>query len=285
MLYQAQSTQAEVNKRLAGATAAQLPPTPPPTDAQRIAAATTIVEQIFGQAFVFVTGFTPSPSPTVGAALTAGPALVGDAHAPIQWLQQASRVREPLGRWRTARLLTEAMGAPPLSLDIAQFPVVAGAPPPRQWIGLPFSSDADRVAGVLSVALARPSAPAATDTWYGLMIDECGRLHPERHGDHGTCVPLRRRAAEAPQTVLVAVPPVPGQPWDVTTLATIVSETLDLAKIRGVDARLLGSLSQLIPAIYFQANANDDTIVFPWETTLRAETTITTGTLAVGATS
>jgi hypothetical protein len=117
------------------------------------------------------------------------------------------------------------------------------------------------------------------------MIDEWVELIPNATEITGLAFHYDVARAEAPQAVLLAVPPVPGQPWDFNTLATIVSETLDLAKSRGVDARLLGSLSQLLPAIYFQANANDDTIVFPWETTLRAETTITTATLAVGATS
>src|SRR5262249_56513890 len=130
---------AMVNSRIANATAAHLPPNPPPTDAQRVAAAAEITLQIFGRGFVLVPGFTPAPTATVAAALAAGPAIIGDAHAPITWLHQVTRVREPLGRWRRARLLTEAMGAAPLALAIAQFPVVAGAAPPH-WGGLPCSS-------------------------------------------------------------------------------------------------------------------------------------------------
>ncbi len=283
LIDQAQRTQAAVNARIAAATAAHLPPTPPPTDAARVAAAVEIAQQIFGQGFVLVTGFAPSPAATVGSALAAGPALVGDPHAPIKWLQQASRVRTALGRWRRVRLLTEAMGAPPVALDIAQFPVVAGAPPPH-WVGLPFASEADRVSGRLSVALARPSTPAATATWYGLTIDEWVELIPNATEMTGLAFHYDVAKAEAPHAVLVAVPPASVEQWDFNTLATIVGETLDLAKMRGVDGRLLGSLSQLIPAIYFTANANDDTVTFPWRGTLRAETTITAATIAAGAT-
>ena len=162
---------------MAGATAAQLPPTPPPTDAQRMAAATTIVEQIFGQAFVFVTEFSPSPSATVGAALTAGPALVGDPYAAIKWLQQASRVREPLGRWRTARLLRRRWGRRRCRSTLRSS---RWLPARHRRSGSDCRSHWMRTAcrDYSSVALARPSAPAATDTWYGLMIDEWVELIP-----------------------------------------------------------------------------------------------------------
>ncbi len=40
----------------------------------------------------------------------------------------------------------------------------------------------------------------------------------------------------------------------------MVNETLDLAKLRGVDGELLGELGQLLPGIYLAANASDDTI-------------------------
>jgi hypothetical protein len=43
----------------------------------------------------------------------------------------------------------------------------------------------------------------------------------------------------APQSVLLAVPPVPDQPWTVASLHRVLVETLDLAKLRAVDAELL----------------------------------------------
>jgi len=59
-------------------------------------------------------------------------------------------------------------------------------------------------------------------------------------------------------------------------VADILLETLDLARIRAVDSSLLGVLGQLLPAIFFTANDNDDTIAIKWRGALRAETTVVT---------
>ena len=56
--------------------------------------------------------------------------------------------------------------------------------------------------------------------------------------------------AEAPQTILLAVPPTSAPRWDLASLLAILNETLDLAKVRAVDGELLGALGQLLPAIY-----------------------------------
>ncbi len=66
--------------------------------------------------------------------------------------------------------------------------------------------------------------------------------------------------AEAPQAILLAVSPTNAATWDFDTVAAILQETLDLAKIRGVDSQLLGQLGQVLPAVYVAENAANDTI-------------------------
>jgi hypothetical protein len=66
--------------------------------------------------------------------------------------------------------------------------------------------------------------------------------------------------AFAPQTVLVAVPPVPGQDWTTETLRHVLVETLDLAKLRAVDPALLGAAAQYLPALYVPFNTADDAV-------------------------
>ena len=51
----------------------------------------------------------------------------------------------------------------------------------------------------------------------------------------------------APQSVLIAVPPVPGQDWTAETLRRVLMETLDLAKLRAVDTESLGAAAQHLP--------------------------------------
>ena len=58
----------------------------------------------------------------------------------------------------------------------------------------------------------------------------------------------------APQSVLLAVPPVPDAPWTVGGLHRVLMETLDMAKLRAVDCEALGELGPYMPALYFAFN-------------------------------
>src|SRR5262249_44018017 len=64
----------------------------------------------------------------------------------------------------------------------------------------------------------------------------------------------------APQNVLVAVPPVPGQDWTTESLRQVLMETLDLAKLRAVESSQLGAAAQYLPAIYLPFNTGDDAV-------------------------
>src|SRR5262249_20325861 len=147
------------------------------------------------------------------------------------WLQQAARVRAPLGRWRRLRLFGEALGAPAATFDVAQLPHVDGA----RWVALPFTNQADRPpGGRVSLVLHRPVTPAVTDPWYGLVIDEWPEVIPNAIEHTGLAFHYDDPGAEAAQAVLLAVPP-DATKWDFDSLAAIVNETLDLARMRAVD--------------------------------------------------
>ena len=67
--------------------------------------------------------------------------------------------------------------------------------------------------------------------------------------------------AEAPQAVLLAVPPDRGAAvWTPDTLVAVLLETLELAKIRGVEVEMLDELGQLLPAVYPAWNTEGDTV-------------------------
>jgi len=61
----------------------------------------------------------------------------------------------------------------------------------------------------------------------------------------------------APQSILLAVPPVPGNPWTGWDLQRVLIETLDLAKLRAVEPQALDEVSQYLPALYFGFNAGN----------------------------
>ena len=60
--------------------------------------------------------------------------------------------------------------------------------------------------------------------------------------------------------MLLAVPPVQKETWDLESVAAILNETADLAQVRAVDLELLGALGQLIPAIYLPTDEANNAI-------------------------
>ena len=141
-------------------------------------------------------------------------------------------------------------------LELAQLPHVPG----ESWVGLAFGAGARHQSGRLSLVLHRVAAPSTTEPWAGLVIDEWPEVIPSRTETTGLAFHYDDPGAEAPQAVLIAVPPGAAPRWDLATLAEIVRDALDLAKLRGVDGDFLGLLGQILPTIYVSTNVKDDTV-------------------------
>ena len=94
----------------------------------------------------------------------------------------------------------------------------------------------------------------------GLWIDEWSEIVPSREETTAITFQYNPPDACAPQTILLAVPPVPGEDWTVATLHRVLAETLDLAKLRGVDSDALSECGQFLPALCFAFNAKDDAV-------------------------
>jgi hypothetical protein len=248
------------------------------TDA--VATATSVVQAVFGRGFVFLPAFQPiNASGTLDAAIAASAALVGDAMAPVRWFQQAARVRPGLARWRKVGLYAEALGGSVLGLDVAQLPYEAG----DFWMALPFPvqpangpKPRQPVSGRVSLALSRPSRPAASASWVGLLVDEWSETIPLPMENTGVALHYEAPRSQPAQAVLVAVPPTAAPGWDYETLVEIVGETLDLAKVRAVDPSLLGDLAQLLPAIYLPMNLGGEVVATNLAPYLGAEAAIDT---------
>ncbi len=142
---------------------------------------------------------------------------------------------------------------------LVQMPVVSG----ERWVAHPFEEGSRPPSGRLSLVLQQPSAAKADGEWTGILIDEWTELIPSTSELTGIAFNYDDPDSEAPQAILIAVPAVPGGIeglWDLPSLVDMLRETLDLAKIRAVDGELLGSLSQLLPAIYLATIPRDDTV-------------------------
>jgi hypothetical protein len=51
-----------------------------------------------------------------------------------------------------------------------------------------------------------------------------------------------------------------GTPWTIGSLNRVLLETLDLARLRGVDPGALGEIAHYLPATYLAFNVNADAV-------------------------
>ena len=198
---------------------------------------------IFGDAFP-VLPLVDAPGEW-SSALNDDPAFLGgDPAAAVAWVQQVGLVRAPVERFLLAT------GGGPLA--------VAQHPPAPRWAGLPLADGAEPAADVTSVLVHGAGAGAARLA--GFVVDEWADVVPVRGATAGVAFDFDEPGARAPQAVLLAVPPVVGAAWTLDTLAAVVTETADLARIRMVGPDEMPWVGHYLPALYVADNPDGDTI-------------------------
>lgn len=203
---------------------------------------------------------------------TLGPAPAGGSGAPVAaWLQRVGAVRPAARGWQELLTLTGARSGAPRTLRASQSPLSpAGARGGRaadRWIGGPFPAARRPPARQqLTCHLPAPlpdGAPLAGivfDEWVEVLpgTDALAGPQPEGPGDEpvppeseltGLTFHFDRPDAQAPQAILVAVPPNPRRGWTADGLALVVRDTLELAKLRAVDLGDLPLLDDLLPGV------------------------------------
>lgn len=193
----------------------------------------------------------------------------------IPWFQRIARIRDGAARLDAALMYAEALGAgDSLNFRVAQLP--APDKDVDRWVGLDVNP---MPGGRLSLAVHTPLVEQTSVEFplkdaeekpvllAGLLIDEWVEVVP--NASETTAVTFHYDAPGAcpPQAVLLAVHPVPHQPWNLETLEAVLLETMDLAKLRAVDPDALAKTSPLghyLPALYFAykkgGDPNGDTI-------------------------
>lgn len=242
------------------------------TEAGPVVSAQGKLTQLFGESFRVIVPFTPATT-AIGQALAVGPTPVPTPAQRREWLRGAALVRPPLDRYHRLTLLQRALGGTSAALTVTQVPHAPGA----SWAALPFADEAHRHAsGLMGLALLSASGgvPAANASWAGLLLDEWTELIP--NADEATAVAIHYDdpGAEAPQAILVAVPPDDATNWTLDTVTDVLRETLQLARLRAVDGDLLGDLSVLLPATYLAANPRSDTVSAVFTGLLRSDAII-----------
>ena len=255
----ARAAQNELASRAAGAPALTA------TDASSLlAAATATVEAVFGRDFVLLPQLAPPAPAALAASLAESSAIVADPNLPRRVLQQVARVRPGVGRWRSLFLYAEALGTLAPTVDVAQLPAGQAA-----WAAQPGAAPAN---GTISLLLHRPMQTAPAHPWAGLVIDEWNELIPSATQPTSIAFHHDNPVAEAPQAVLLAVPPTTASTWDNEALVDTVRETLILAKLRLVEP--VDGLRPFLPAICLTGNTANETVSTNLIPALIAEPTI-----------
>lgn len=213
---------------------------------------------VFGADFVALPRFDCAHAAELNRALAASTtAQGGDALAAQTWFARSGRVRDALSRLADPLRGAEVLATgTQLDLRVAQLPFVAD----ERWVGLPPLAGATLPAGKLSLVVQRTAAFDAALPIAGLMVDEWVEIVPNRSETTALAFQYDPPNTTAPQSVLLAVPPVPGQGWTVQSLHRVLVETLDLTKHRAVDTEALGELAHYLPAMFFAFNASDDAV-------------------------
>lgn len=252
------------------------PPTTQDLIAVRAAGAATLAASaaapddpgaLFGDGFPVLELAAPPVPATLAAALAVNPVssapaevlapMGGAAQAVASWIETHGRVRAGVGRladvllWARMRGTDIASGAGAVravQLPIEPFPDADAADRGR-WVGLPFPAPLgpDPVTHLVAHTLGNLAATAGIAV---LVVDEFVESVPSGNTTTSVSFGFDAPAARPPQSILIAVPPVPGQGWTMASLAEVVGETLDLAKIRMVDLSSVAWAGRLIPAIY-----------------------------------
>jgi hypothetical protein len=213
---------------------------------------------IFGPAFVVLPWFTAANSAELRQALADSEKVQdGDTFASTTWFQRMARVRVGVARLNQALSYAEAIGSgEKLRLLIAQLPYVVG----DRWVGLPLKDGRTLPGGRLSLVVLSSTPVDVSQPLAGLLIDEWVEVVPNAKETTGIALQYDQPDAAPPQTILIAVPPDLGVPWTVWSLQKVLLETLDLARIRGVDSEALDGVGHYLPALYFAFNTANDTV-------------------------
>ncbi len=222
------------------------------------------VRRVAGDSFPLAAPFVPVPDGELAQNLE-GDSRVKNAGYPdvMIWLRRLARVRPALRDFHDSLLTAELRDNEAAAVRVTQTPHDSAN---DQWAAQDFRGR-------------RPSAPQRTAVLHvphgadpktplcGWLIDAWSERIPgltvlkddpdsDRSELAGLTFHFNQPDAQAPHVILVAVPPDVSKPWTEEAVLKIVSETLDLAKIRAMDHRDLPRVTPFLPVTYI-AMADD----------------------------
>ena len=216
-----------------------------------------LLQTVFGRGFTVLPRFTAPAAADFDAALDAAGLLAGDADAPERWLAQLVPIRAGVWRYDALRTLRALVsGDRPEDLHVAQLPHSAG----ERWLALPFDPATPPPSHRVGIVADVLPGFDPTASQCGLVLDEWIERIPVQTQSTGLAFHYDQPTARAPQAVVFALAPEGAETWDDAALATVLSDTLSLARARGVDLEMLPALGQLLPTLFFPFNVGGETV-------------------------
>lgn len=208
------------------------------------------LEILFGDEFTVLPAFEPSNGAELTRTFDRDDLTGGDPLAAETWFQRISRVRDRTANYRRALSYAEAVtGDRKRDLSVGQVP----HRPDELWIGL---DEVDPEPGRLSLIgqFGTGFDGDFTGRVTGLYIDDLVETIPEPTETTGVALNYDAPDVAPPHSILLAVPP-DDNGWDRSTLESVVTDTMDLLKLRLVDLEDLDTaFDQLLPMIHLPDN-------------------------------
>jgi hypothetical protein len=183
----------------------------------------------------------PFTLPTSGGVVLSS--TLADADELDDWLEVAATVHPSLGQLGRAIELSGFLGLAPPTLIAGHGPLIDG----DQWAAThrPAAGTGGRVAA--AVVAHGPVAPGSEVV--GLLVDRWSERIPNPDQVTGVAFHFDAPSCEAPQTMLLVVPPE-GTTWSTGLVMDSVVETIEWMQLRAVAIDDLGDYGQALPTTF-----------------------------------
>ena len=225
---------------------------------------------IFGESFVILPQFDPPEQESLNDAIKSQAEILktNGKNRIYQWMQQAAQTHAPVQRLEDFLIFTDAWttyeNKSRFKPNIITLPIVPGKSL-ENWQALcndelGFNNNTERPRGVMNLALFSDHFEFS-DKICGLHIDSWEENLPFDQVDTAVAFQADTPNQQPIHCCLIAVPGDRSDKigfWNLLDLEAIVCDTIDLAKIRGVDLDAMPDLAGLFPAIFMPADPEQD---------------------------
>lgn len=250
LLTHAESVLAETASKLEACDDARALITTDTTNDQKVEIEVKAGAALLGTDFRMLPVFTPNNPDELESSFASSASLLSEATTPLpveEWLGGVSRVRPRMALWERAALMSDNFDRRVLRLDPVQLPHQVDDP----WLAIEYPPEYTLSGEKLLLAVHQDRPFDKTLPQKGIVLDEWVEVVPGREETTGIAFHYDAPNSEAPQTMLLVVPPEVTGAWKWQDLTDTLNETLDMAKQRGVEPLQVdeSNYAQMLPAV------------------------------------